>query len=106
MYQYIVKLSMSSCGLKNYGLLRTTLVHVATYTFKFLRRSILGATGLCWSGVYLIKVWGEDCCIATTRNFLGGVCIQYRSWYILASVPTCCVSGERWSLVQTAYAQL
>ena len=51
--------------------------HIATEVLETLYP---GATGLCWSGMYIIKVWLKRLTTSSQpgdRSFLGGVCMHY-----------------------------
>ena len=85
---------------KNYGLATLVHAHMATEVLETLHP---GETGLCWSGMHIIKVWLKRLITFASsqpgdRGFLGGVYMHYRS---LALIPGSCVSRERGSLVHT-----
>ena len=56
-----------------------TDVHITTEVLETLHP---GATSLCWSGIYIIKVWLKRLITFVSpqpgdRGLLGGVCMHY-----------------------------
>ena len=76
--QVDIKVSRSSCGLQKVWP-TLVLVHIATEVLETLHPL---ATGLCWSGMYIINVWLMTLITFASPqqgdlNFLGGVCMHY-----------------------------